>query len=384
MSAEKPKLYFLLGNTAFLEPLSGDRVNEMNLIRAMSKHFDVYYNNVLVDPNTDFFGSPDKPVALPDKVYDLHYVRANREIFLQLPSPKIWFATPYFADCYAQADAVATMTDAWHRRMANLKNDPWLCALMGVEGEVVVPKSLILTRQVIAHETLKPDAEKIGKIRENLDGKLLLGHFGRVVTSNFPHHLMAAFEAREVKEKFKISFVGKLDTKFKHWFSMQGQLPIVEIASLIAACDATVYNQDEQGHIAGSLKVMESMALGVPVISPRLEARELELGEGYPYFWSPVTNSKQVTNKLLKSFQERQPKEHRARLKRRVWLETHLESFFDTSFSQEVDSLVEALLKFAQGAKQRETVGSEIKLRSQAYSTQSVGENLRNQLMNLL
>jgi glycosyltransferase involved in cell wall biosynthesis len=49
--------------------------------------------------------------------------------------------------------------------------------------------------------------------------------------------------------------------------------------------DAIWYNQDESGNIAGSLKVLEAMAVGVPILLPRYDAREVELGSEYPYFW---------------------------------------------------------------------------------------------------
>lgn len=48
MISYKKKIYFLLSSEAYLEPVSGDRINEMNVIKAMLDEYEVYYNGILV------------------------------------------------------------------------------------------------------------------------------------------------------------------------------------------------------------------------------------------------------------------------------------------------------------------------------------------------
>ena len=299
----KPKLYVLLTNQSALEPISGDRINEMNLIRALSIYFDVYYNNVLVEPGATVFGVLGGKVCLPDKKYDLHYVRGNRDIFVELPNPKIWFATPYFPECFEQADAVAVMTEAWLEEMDKFPYDKKTQKIFGVNNQkVITPKKTILLRQVINHENYIVDESVSENYRKNLDGRLLIGHFGRVVRSNFPHHLIAAMKNENIPEKFSFIFSGKAPEGLKQWFHVQENIDQTLVASAIATCDATIYNQDEIGNFAGSLKVMESMALGVPIIATKLRAREIELGQDYPYFWSYDFNDQPWLDEAYEAF----------------------------------------------------------------------------------
>ena len=86
------------------------------------------------------------------------------------------------------------------------------------------------------------------------------------------------------RKNFLLFFSGKVLEGLKQWFHVQENIDQTLVASAIAACDATIYNQDEIGNFAGSLKVMESMALGVPIIATKLRAREIELGQDYPSF----------------------------------------------------------------------------------------------------
>ena len=135
----RKKIYYILSTCSHLEATSGDRINEMNVIRALCINFDVYYNNILVDPTSSFFGSLDGQIEPPNQKYDLYYVRANKDLFLKLPSPKIWFVVPYVPECYAEADAVVCITSAWKDRMQALKHDFILQELMGIRDQVIVP-----------------------------------------------------------------------------------------------------------------------------------------------------------------------------------------------------------------------------------------------------
>lgn len=395
----KPKLYVLLTNQAALEPISGDRINEMNLIRALSIHFEVYYNNVLVKPETTVFGTPGGKLCLPDKKYDLHYIRGNREIFVELPNPKIWFATPYFPECYEQADAVAVMTEAWLEEMDKFPYNKKTQEIFGVNGQkVITPKKTILLRQVINHKNYVVDESLFDHYRKDLNGRLLIGHFGRVVRSNFPHHLIAAMKNESLQKKFSFIFSGKAPEGLKQWFHVQENIDQALVASAIAACDATIYNQDEVGNFAGSLKVMESMALGVPIIATKLRAREIELGQDYPYFWSYDFNDQPWLDEAYEAFlspkknsyldlistkvQEKEP-QNILRRGRTLLSKTGVNSG-RSSFIQDTEKLTTTLLHFAKDAILRKQVSSRLKHRSLNFSAKNVADSCQADLMKLI
>lgn len=395
----KPTIYFVLASQPFLEPISGDRINEMNLIRALCIHFDVYYNNVLVDPNTNLFGRRDTKIEPPNRKYDLHYVRANKDLFLSLPHPKIWFATPYCPECYEQADAVATMTEAWHRQMGNFNHNPWLQTVMGVDGQPAIrPKKLVLMRQAIDHESLKVNHERAASFREEKDGRLIIGHFGRVVKSNFPHHLIEVSRDREISERFRFIFRGKVPQQLNEWFTVEQNVPQAEVPSAIAACDATIYNQDTIGNIAGSIKVMESMALGIPIIATRLEARIRELGETYPYFWSYSEEYQNWLDVAQLEFQSTSNAAYQRALNHSNGNYSFVNRFREMiglgkrkfashpkgRFMNDVEKLKQTLKRFSEDPKLREKTSAEIKKRSLNYSVTNVAEALKNDLFNVL
>ncbi|HGF7518522.1 TPA: glycosyltransferase family 1 protein, partial [Vibrio cholerae] len=119
MISYKKKIYFLLSSEAYLEPVSGDRINEMNVIKAMLDEYEVYYNGILVKKDDKAFGDKNKIINIPKEgEYDLVYIRNNKDVFLKSPSPKLWFASPYDEDCFNQADGIVCMTKPWKNALS--------------------------------------------------------------------------------------------------------------------------------------------------------------------------------------------------------------------------------------------------------------------------
>lgn len=299
----KPKLYFLLSNVTALEPISGDRINEMNLIRSLSNTFDVYYNNVLVEPLSSIYGDPKTAITLPNRKYDCHYVRANRDIFLQLPHPKIWMCVPYFEDCYREADAVSCITQHWADRLASYNQSFRAKELFcgAYPDEIAIPKKILVTHQVVdtsVFASATGDNDELIRYKE--PDKITIGHFGRVVKSNYPFQLIEMAKTNRWA-KFEAIFIGHIKEELPAEFKIIDFLPSEDIPGAIQSCDYIIYSQDKQGEIAGSLKVMEAMACGVPVISPRYRAREHELGVDYPYFWE-FEEGTDITKPVQKGF----------------------------------------------------------------------------------
>jgi len=298
---KKLKIYYLLSKEAELKPLSGDRINEINIIRSMCKYFDVYYNGELCKLGMKSFGRKDKSIVIPNKgEYDLVYIRNNPDVFLKSPHPKLWFASPYNKECFRSADGIVCMTIPWKERLSKYtKNDFKYFEKMYPE-DMEKPKKCILFPQVIElfdenkikeikKERNKPPKRSFFKnlFKKNKNKSKKIRHFGPIRLSNFPHQLGEILETNtniDNSISFECIGAGK-KMKIPKKIINSPRVPQEEAFKLLINSDAIWYNQNESGNFAGSLKVLEAMAAGVPILLPRYDARECELGKEYPFFW---------------------------------------------------------------------------------------------------
>lgn len=343
MSTPKKKIYFLLSSEAYLEPISGDRINEMNIIRAMLGEYDVYYNGVLVKAEDKAFGDESKKINTPKEgEFDLVYIRNNKQVFLDSPSPKLWFASPYDEECFAQADGIVCMTKPWKAELQTYDSSKYKYFQATYPENMKAPKICILFPQVIddSHfveestksETVIAPLTTKQKIVNFFRGKQLekkvIRHFGPIRPSNFPYQVISALSDNAVATKVKAECIGagKKMSLPKQIVNLP-RIPQEEVAELLHSASAIWYNQDASGHIAGSLKVLEAMAVGVPILLPRYDARVDELGSEYPFFWDLEEgttikdgNQKDFLNKLdmITSLNQTQREEIKAYLKQRA------------------------------------------------------------------
>lgn len=309
----RPRLYFLLAKQSLLEPVSGDRINEIGLIRALSASFDVYYNGVLADPTAEAFGRTDGVIVEPKPgEYDLVYVRANRDVFLNAPSPKLWFASPYDAECFAAADAIVCMTQPWKERLQTYSADSFDYFDRMYPVDMVAPKRCILFPQVVKFlpsegelRSLRSKSVSLDVPRnksswiarftaalrrgnDSADHRLVLRHFGPIRDSNYPHHLVRALADTGISRRIRAQSIGAGSKKeMPRSVEVFGRMDQGMALALLAQTPAIWYHQQRAGNFAGSLKVLEAMAMGVPILAPRWDARVCELGEDYPFFWTP-------------------------------------------------------------------------------------------------
>ena len=321
---KKLKIYYLLANGSELQPISGDRINEINVIKALLKNFDVYYNGEKCHPADRSYGRTDGVITVPKLgEYDLVYVRNNKEVFLQAPSPKLWFASPFDQDCFDAADGIVCMTQPWKDRLATYSAQDYEYFVEMYPKDMVAPEHCLLFPQVIdlpGNDTIaairvKKDqpkqrsgflAKTFGKTTKSLP---TLRHFGPVRPSNYPHQLVHLLEEHEgLASRFSAECVGpgKRLAIPESLVSIDRVEPEIAFEMLVNS-DAVWYNQDESGNVAGSLKVLEAMAAGVPVLAPRYDARSVELGAEYPFFWelSPGSTIRDVVQADFESTLER-------------------------------------------------------------------------------
>lgn len=287
----------LLGNRPYLEPLSGDRINELNTIAVLTRFAEVFYNGERVNLRKGYVGRADGKILAPlQGEYDLVYIRNNREVFLKAGGPKIYFGVPYDRRCFDEADAIAVPTQAW----ANLLSNHWSgnhykpFESLYPAGSASRHRVLVFPQVVRNYEETRELASKaLETDSRDLDSKPTLRHFGPIRRSNFPHHfetLLRDNSKRRLVERPEI-FGALQKVRRPRRFALRKPVGQVELQQLMKSTRATWYEQDDQGHFAGSLKVLESMAWGVPVLAPRLMARVDELGKEYPLFWDREINS---------------------------------------------------------------------------------------------
>lgn len=309
---KKPRLYFLLAKQAKLAPLSGDRINEMGLVRALSRSFDVYYNGVHASESDAEFGRDDNVISIPSEgEYDLVYIRANREVFLAAPHPKIWFASPYDKECFDQADAIACMTRPWRDRLANYSASDFDYFDQMYPEDMSAPVRCLLVPQVIKRlpsnaeltelrsvevtvEASRPSGlsgllERFSTVFQSSEKRTVIRHFGPIRASNFPHQLVHSLKTDTgLRKRMVAECIGAGDKmNLPDVVVKLPRIPQEDALALLAQSHAIWYNQHRSGNFAGSLKVLEAMAMGVPVLAPSWDARRYEMGHDYPFFWTP-------------------------------------------------------------------------------------------------
>lgn len=322
------KIFCLLGIHPYIEPISGDRINEINMMKAMSLHYDVYYNGVLFDPKTGTAGRKGDKLIIPQKGdYDVIYVRGNPEFFKKCPSPKICSASPYCPDSYEQADGIACITEPWKRHLSSYTPEKYYYFTQTIKGKISelyprdmqAPKNCLLFPQSVDVDLKqidinKPDPIKPPKIKkinkrfvrfvklmrltrlmrmlginvENNSARFIMRHLGPVRSTNFPHQLAFVLKKnKKLGNNILAQAVGPgRKVLLPQAIKNVGRIPKEDTLQAMYKSNALWYNQDHMGHVGGSLKVLEAMVVGVPVILPKWEARVCELGEDYPFFWT--------------------------------------------------------------------------------------------------
>jgi len=290
----KKNIYYLLENRPSIKPISGSQITELSIIKSLSHHYNVYYNNQLVDFSKPNYGLTKSKVELPDKKYDYYWIRNNDNIFKNCKGTKILCAAPYNGENYKNADIVVCYTETWKKKLEktskkyNNSND-------------IIPKKVLVAFQSISKCFFnKIDFNKVDKYRniflkskKNCD--LLIGHFGRISPSCYPKYLLPAFDKLCIKypnKNLKLIFCGnnshqkkKIITNNKNVLTHNG-IPHNKIYKYIQLCHLTTSDYDISSvNWGGCMHIIESIACGVPILCGNFDVRKEQLGEDYPLFW---------------------------------------------------------------------------------------------------
>lgn len=308
----KPRIFYLHATQASLSPTAGDKINEMATIRALSRHFDVYYNGELVEPTDQTFGRGDGRIVIPEPGrYDLVYVRANRDVFLAAPPPKILMATPYDAECFAAADGLVVTTQVWKERLEKFSaiDTDYFMGIYPPDFKISIPVLLFdqvfdtptdanLTELKSRFAMLPSPPRRRPSILETVaspflarhkDNEKIIAHLGPIKKSNFPHQLIRHYKSdRDFKRDWKLRAYGA-GNKIALPKEIQN-LPRVSFEdslAIYAALDATWMNHNKAVNFVGSLKTIHAMAFGLPILLPAFDTPVRRLGQDYPLLWRP-------------------------------------------------------------------------------------------------
>lgn len=279
----KKSIYYLLGNSSYIEPKSGDQISEINIINSINQFNVVYYNNNL-------FGTKSLKINEPAPGHPYYFVRNNKDIFLKIKdyskNIKIYFGSPYNQKAFDFANYISVYTDSWRDKLINGWDFPYNAYPDNFKiNNVISIKQCIDDR----FHPINKYHDKTKLIREKIGGDFIIGHFGRVTQSCYPY--LFDYNVKYLKKKYpglRILFAGNNSIKntYNSNYVTYENYAYADMPYAVAACDLILYNyNDLQGHIAGSMKVMEAIATGVPILLPRYDAREEELGLNYPLFY---------------------------------------------------------------------------------------------------
>jgi hypothetical protein len=270
------KIYYKYGSRNKLVPDGGDTINEINNLKALSRFSEVYYNHRRCwDSGT--FG----PVHRQN--YDAYIIRNNKKEFLSIGGhSKYWIASPPDNECFSTATKILTFSQTWTDMLKN-------GVKFGLNPTGQKWENVFAVHQCIG-DHFKPMQDSIFTIdlkKDKFNDSLVIGHFGRIVQSNWPHLLCSAW-SKILKEFGSVKILaGTTKTPFplKDNRVVQYNIPYQNVPYFISACDVIILGQHgEEWDYCGNLKTKEAAACGIPVICERSCAREEEFGKNYELF----------------------------------------------------------------------------------------------------
>lgn len=240
-----------------LEPVSGDRINEINLMKALSRFSEVYFAGQPFLPNEGNYGLQNYDGGHTRVDTDITYLRSAPWMMSSATGKKLVFAAPYHRTMFEQADYLVTLTEEWARKLR--------------AGEVFQynPDGIAWPNVLVFRQTLGEQFNGNYWMRNSM---IRLGMVGKFREYNRPDIIIDNMQYFE-KEFPGITFV-----------FIENE-PYERMPELIRSCDAVVLTQSgPDWDWVGNIKPLEVMACGVPVIMERSIAREESFGQNYPLF----------------------------------------------------------------------------------------------------
>lgn len=300
MGEFRPKIWCGFLNKGTLSLSRGDSIGEIRLIRMLSQYSDVYYNGIKVNSQDETLGKGETLIC-PKDGYDMYYVRANNDLFLDLPHPKVCMAYPYDETVFRAADGLIVTTDIWKQILTDLSMRATYDAFFDkwYPKDAYIPQSIIQFKQSsdtnISTSPIKREQSATWKYK--LTNTNTLGFYGRLDVSSLPYSVMAALEKIDPELRPVLAFAGLVRAELKEKMGLiskhmyLGKIDYNDMPSLIRATSCTLAGEAPDDQVLGSNKIMDSISLGVPVICKRTPVRSEYLGENYPGLFSDVDDA---------------------------------------------------------------------------------------------
>ena len=257
-----------------LKPVKGDFINEINFVKTLNEFATVQYG-----------GNP--------RPSDIYYIRANAKLFLKLPHPKIWFASPFDRVCYKQADLITTFSEPWAEGIRNGNNFNWI----NPQDKNPYSKAVSISQPVGEHFMPLKSHALTRKIRREIggNGKFVIGHFGKVTEVTYPSAFLKILPLLEKRGVIYFNASASRQKNFlpgRKWSFAYSQMPYA-----ISACDLIIIStQVANGgwELSGCQKILEAAACGIPLICGNSASRREFLGDHYPLLHSGFNKDETV------------------------------------------------------------------------------------------
>ena len=262
------KIYYQYSYIKKLTPTGGDLINEIGICTALSKFAKVYYSGQLFQPDKVNYGLKEYPGDIKIVDADISIIRANEEVFKRAKGVRIWISSPFNKEIFKKADYIGTFTEAWTNALKEGKKIPGLND--GTKWDNVIT----------LHQTLNTRFKPIPVNKQ----QFTIGTFGRIVESNYPYLLFKALDKINRLNVKIIIGVTKLKIVLPRGIKAK-KFTYKQMPQALNSCSVIIVNQHgPEWDVCGSLKTLEAMACGVPVILERSYAREEMFGKNYPLF----------------------------------------------------------------------------------------------------
>jgi len=303
------KIYYQYSRCKTLPPKKGDFITEINCILALSKFADVYYSGSLFNPEEKRFGLREYTGSIYSRMvkqdYDAYFVRSNKELFMKIGKnkKKFWNAGNYTLEknIFKYATAVYTRTGVM-RDVFTKGKKVWA----NPNGSKI--KNVFVFPQPYGDMfTDKKGSQKTSEIRKSLNADFVIGCFGTLRKSNFPHLLLHSL--KYINKKFPNTKVFMGITKDKNNSPQKIKNVICKKFSysvmpyVLSACDVCIVNETGvTWNYLDSLKALEPAACNVPIIMPIADSRIEIMGSDYELFLSMKNFKLPITSDKIKRF----------------------------------------------------------------------------------
>lgn len=306
----KLNIYCIYRQETTLSYSSNDMIDEIILYKILSKFANVFYNNQLFIPDEKDFGIKNIPISLPDKIYDLYYVRDNQNILDKLPNPKIYYYIPY--NNYVNVTALVTSTKTCKYKLAKREISQDIIGFIDYLNILTPIPKRILSFEQSFENIFKPNLQfhsKTAEYKKLFKGNsslpsFIIGINHNLSTSNFPYSLLHIMPDiyDKYSEKINIKIVlpsHPLTTKYKNekYISFVSDIFNYHDMPYILSAYDTIFIGDRtnQSHYNGDRFTLEAMASGIPIICGDTDVKKEQLKDDYDLFWHYVPNNNRIS-----------------------------------------------------------------------------------------